>query len=255
MELKGRRHKGKCHVKDCKQLSVAAATSQSFFSARGKDIELCEEHLLEAKDMAARQGKELCLAEKRESSAIDSLSKNELQAEIDKDTNEAEGFLAQLQEFSISSKDDVDFAAELLAEVKGHINRLKAQCKEITAPMNDALRATRALFSPVLGHYAEAERLLKRALSEAHQAAQVQQQVALDAHDVDAAEQAAELPRAKGVQYRTRWRYEITNPEAVPREYCCPDLNLIAAAVKTDHTIEIPGVRIWEETNVASKAV
>lgn len=259
MELKGRRHKGKCHVKDCKALSIASATSQSFFSARGKDVELCEEHLLEAQDMAARQGKELDWHELISPALIEKVAEADVQttlkAELATEETEASGFLEELRQFSITCKEETEFAAELLAEVKGKASKLKAREKEITGPMNDALKATRALFKPALGFYAEAEGLLKSALAEAHKAAQAAQQAALDSHDIDGATEAASMARVEGVQYRSMWTFEITDANAIPREFCIPGLKLIADAVKKNHTIEIPGVRIYEDINVASKSV
>ena len=255
MELKGRRHKGKCHVKDCKALSVASATSQSFFSARGKDIELCEEHLLEAQDMAARQSKELEWAEFDEAPKNETAEIQTLKTELATEETEASGFLEELRQFTITSKEETEFAADLLAEVKDKAVRLAERRKEITEPMMLALNATRELFKPALSFYAEAEALLKAALADAHKAAQAAQQAALDNHDIPAATEAASLARADGVQYRSCWVFEITDANTVPREFCIPDKRLIAAAVKEDHTKEIPGVRIYEDINVASKRV
>lgn len=255
MELKGRRHKGKCHVKDCKALSVASAKSASFFSARGKDVELCEACLLEAQDMATRQGKELEWREHETKAEIATVAQEKsLRSELAAEETEASGLLEEIKAFSISTKDETVFAANLLAEIKGETKRLKAREKEIVGPMNDAISATRALFKPALAFYAEAENALKAALVSAHEAAQASQQLALESGDVQAATEAADLARADGVQYRSRWTYEIADPDAVPREYCTPDRKLITAAVKADHTVEIPGVRVWEDISVASKS-
>ena len=42
-----------------------------------------------------------------------------------------------------------------------------------------------------------------------------------------------------------KWKFEITDPAAVPREWCCPDEQKIREAVcKKDGIREIPGLRI-----------
>ncbi|EFK10195.1 conserved hypothetical protein [delta proteobacterium NaphS2] len=45
---------------------------------------------------------------------------------------------------------------------------------------------------------------------------------------------------------RTQWVGEIQDPQAVPREYCCPDQKAIDQAVKLG-VREIPGVKIYEK--------
>lgn len=47
-------------------------------------------------------------------------------------------------------------------------------------------------------------------------------------------------------------KFEITNPKKVPREFCSPDEKKIRQATKQGVT-EIPGVKIWEETQVMSR--
>ncbi len=48
----------------------------------------------------------------------------------------------------------------------------------------------------------------------------------------------------------TRWKYELTNPAAVPREFCEPSAFLINKAVQNG-VREIPGVRIWPEESIS----
>lgn len=49
------------------------------------------------------------------------------------------------------------------------------------------------------------------------------------------------------------WDFEITNPNNVPREYCAPNESIIRSAIKKGGIRSIPGVRIFETTNVRSR--
>lgn len=44
-----------------------------------------------------------------------------------------------------------------------------------------------------------------------------------------------------------RWDFEITDPKAVPRDYCSPDSTKIRTAVTKDGVREIAGVRIYQK--------
>lgn len=60
-------------------------------------------------------------------------------------------------------------------------------------------------------------------------------------------------PAMKGLSFRTDWFFEITDPDAVPRQFCIPDERKIRAMVKgMQKATIIPGVRVWSE-EVSSK--
>lgn len=192
-----------------------------------------------------------------------------IQSEVENETGEARDALSSFREFQILSKDDLDFAAQMLAEVKGNIKRLEERKQEITKPINDALKSIRALFKAPLDFYEECEAVLKGKLAQVHERAEQEKRAALleareaaregDSEGTSEAlaklDEAAKFPEVDGVQYRSQWRFEITDPEAVPREYCAPDLKLIGAVVAhRKQATDIPGVRVYEETIVASKS-
>jgi hypothetical protein len=53
---------------------------------------------------------------------------------------------------------------------------------------------------------------------------------------------------------RHAWSYEITDPAAVTREFCSPDLGKIREHVNANkEASNIPGVRVFEDTRIASK--
>jgi hypothetical protein len=60
-------------------------------------------------------------------------------------------------------------------------------------------------------------------------------------------------PTVKGLSFRTEWFFEITDPDAVPRNLCSPDEKRIRAMVKgMQGATNIPGIRVWS-SEVSSK--
>lgn len=57
-----------------------------------------------------------------------------------------------------------------------------------------------------------------------------------------------------GVSTRKVWKFEVVDATQVPRSYLVPDEKKIGNALKAaDYDIDIPGVRTWQETSVASR--
>lgn len=68
-----------------------------------------------------------------------------------------------------------------------------------------------------------------------------------------------EPAHVKGVSVRSKWAFEIMDPDAVPRELCSPDDKKIDAAIAyadTEHTPPqpIPGVRFYLRQDVRVRA-
>jgi hypothetical protein len=58
------------------------------------------------------------------------------------------------------------------------------------------------------------------------------------------------LPTVSGTRKQTYWKFEITDPGLVPREYCCPDEKKIGEFVreqKEDAVGKIPGVKAYPD--------
>lgn len=282
MILKSKRNERTCFVKRCRQPSVGIAESASFFSDRGGDLELCEKHLLEANQMALNQGKQLVWramgapapapevkAEVVETPNPQEDTKLALHQETEKEKQQAQSLLEQCSMLQVRTKDEVAFVAQVLAEIKGETKRLTARQKEVTDPLNQALKAARALFKPALELLGQCEAKLKDHLALAHQAAEAEKRAALQAAHEQAvagdtkaagqaivkAEAAAELPQTEGVSYRSRWVFAIVNADIVPREYCSPDLKKIREVVALQKgATNIPGVAVREDTQVASRS-
>ena len=277
---------GTCDVSRCQQDAAAIASGKTFFSKMAGDLELCENHVLKAQEMATAQGKELVWWQpgKEEEPELPTVVRGQLATttnalvlpgddfrdEMVAETGEAKDALEAFRAFKIATKEDLIFAAEMLAEAKGHYKRIDEKRKEITKPLNDALKATRALFKPALDFYSECETVLKREMAAAHRRSEQEKREALAEAQVAATEgdeegvaealtvmdKAAAFPEADGVQYRSAWKFEITDEDAIPREYCSPNLKLIAGIVAhRKGATEIAGVRVYEDTVVASKSV
>jgi len=303
MKLKSSKSRveGTCFTSKCKEPACAIADGKTFFSKRGNPTHLCEPHLLEALEMSETSGlgplkwvevpggdsddpagsltdARIYAADVKKADAeqgpaarepFELITFDKLDAQLTEEESEARDAVEAFGSMTIESKEDLTFAAEMLQEVKGHTKRLTDKRTTVTKPLNDALKATRALFKPALDFYGECERIIKRKMSDAHREAQAAARLALAeasvaAQDKDIAavdeaiekhEAANSFPEADGIQYRSVWKYEITDASQIPREFLSPDLKLIGAHVThRKGAAVIPGVRVYEDTIIAAKS-
>jgi len=64
------------------------------------------------------------------------------------------------------------------------------------------------------------------------------------------------VSKLKNSSVTKRWKYEITDPQLVPREYCAPSDKLIKAQVDTfGDKADIPGVRVFLDEDLATRAI
>ncbi|KKN75943.1 hypothetical protein LCGC14_0375000 [marine sediment metagenome] len=264
---------GQCRVAKCNHDAVAIADGKTFFSKRAPLVPLCENDLARAQEMAVQLGNDLVWhefeAEAAPASEEVALVRPEeaLKAELVTEATQAQEALTEVTAFEIIDSDSMTFAADVLAETKGNHKRLDDKRKEITQPINAALKATNALFKPALDFYKRCEAGIKVKMLQANQRAQVAAQEALTAAGAAAAEgdtealtqeiaahdDAVNLPAADGIQYRTTWKFNIIDATLIPREFLTPDLKLIEGHVrhKKDATA-IPGIEAYEDQTVAS---
>jgi len=193
------------------------------------------------------------------------------------DTTERQ--LAVFQGMVISTPDDARQATEYLQQVMRERDAADAMLKSVTKPLREAENRFRALVKPTLegcdrlialfkgaiGRYelavAEQQRAAYRAAAEAAAAAQA-------APTAEAAQQAqqvmtqqlsiataAEPPKLAGASVREVWKAEVYDANAVPREYCCPDVKALAALAKMvppgGTPPAVPGVRFIKDAQVA----
>jgi hypothetical protein len=170
----------------------------------------------------------------------------------------------ELRLLPVVTSEQITFASELLVDVKGRLKELDERMREITRPLNEALKSTRDLFRPALDAYGEAEAILKQKIAAAHAAiaaenrrAMLAAQAAMQAGDVRAAALAtatiAEKPEVEGVRTRETWTFRVVDARLVPREFLVIDEKKIRAHV-AEHgdSRPIPGVAIEKTTQVVA---
>src|SRR5690606_39204937 len=118
-----------------------------------------------------------------------------------------------------------------------------AERKKISGPLHQAWTATNDFFKPVLTALSGAERALKSKIAEYERKKREANMEALKVAATDRqAFQKMELVSTgapKGVSIREVWKFEVTDPDAVPRQFCSPDTRKIGAVAPGT---AIPGV-------------
>lgn len=134
-------------------------------------------------------------------------------------------------------------------------DRIETQRREAEAKARaeqDRLRKE-AEAAAAAGRTAEAAKLAAKAASVAEKSA---------ARDAALEERSAmvvapviqrEAPKVSGISAREVWRYEITDPDLLPREYTIPDEKAIGGVVRSlKGNTRIAGVRVWKDTSMAA---
>lgn len=174
--------------------------------------------------------------------------------------------VAYITQLRVTDDSSEAFAAQLVREVKEQWGALEAERKKITTPLFEAKRATDDLFKPALTALEQAERWLKSEIANYMLSKRAANEAALQAaarattpeQAVMAIAQTQPVLPPAGMSVRAVWRFEVTEPDAVPRELCSPDPNKIQAAIqqKSDKYGQpdfIPGVRIFQDQIVSSR--
>lgn len=188
--------------------------------------------------------------------------------ELAEEEAEAKDALAVVQDLTIQTQEDLDFANETLKEVKGRAKKLKTRLDEITKPLNSALKSARDLFRPAMNYYDEIEKELKNRIGEhklrqdeANRAAMLAAAAAAEAGDntaaADALANVTTIGDAKGLSTRQTWGYIIEDASLLPREFLMPNEQAIGAharAAKAGAPAAIPGVRFVPKVIVSSRA-
>lgn len=195
------------------------------------------------------------------------IPEDDTQQSLAQEAEDAKDALAMIQEFEIAEQADYDFANEALGDAKSSWKALETRKKKATGPLNQSLKEIRSWFKPAQDFYAQAERLLKGKLAEAHRKAREEQDRALreaqEAHqtgDVEAVRealvqsQAVEIAQADNVSVIASWDFEIVDVKLLPREYLIPDEKAIRGVVKSlGGEAAIPGVRVFTKDTVVRR--
>lgn len=192
----------------------------------------------------------------------------------------------------ITSKETKDAALQIGSDVKRVRKALDTRRKQITAPMQDAVKRVIALADTLDAPLEQAEAHIRRqAIKYADRIAEEQRlkDAALEAEKMrlrqeeevkmrNAAalandfqdqmhlqKQAQEEIKEKAVDLKSRevelknnavkgttqvWKFEVTDEKLLPREFLKVDESAIRSAVTVRKIREIPGVRIYAETQV-----
>lgn len=208
--------------------------------------------------------------DKEAATVIDMEAFADVRAGTDAQEDEAKGLLKQIEVFEINGDEDMQFAAEMLAEVKGAKKRLENERGRATKPLREGLEVIRGWFRPAIKYLGQCEKQLKAKIKKAKDRLIEKQQEALDrageaslAGDKEGAREAlaeskeAKVTNVKGLQFREVWRYEVEDITQVPDEFLLLIVNdeAVTAYIKEHkEKAEIPGIKVIKDTNVASRS-
>jgi hypothetical protein len=190
-------------------------------------------------------------------------------------------------------RDDSTFASggEMLLDIKRIGKTVEARFKEPVDLAFKAHRSLTALRDSVLAPFQQAEKIIKRkigdyqyeierkrqeeatrlrrqaeAQAEADRIAKAQAQ--MDAGDLKGCEKTLEAPiapvvvkvetpeppKVAGLSFREEWKYEVIDPNLVPREYLMIDESKLRKVVKAlgKAAANIPGIRVYPEKVVSA---
>jgi hypothetical protein len=182
-----------------------------------------------------------------------------LEAEVLEERKFTEETLALARTMVVSSTEAYTMATEILQDVKRKYNALDARKKEITGPLQNALRSATALFQAPLQNLASVEAHIKGELARYTLAQEEARRAAM----AKAAEEYAQgqtpllgdvpeaAPQVKGVTVREVTKWEVTDADAVPRQFCSPDPKKIQAHLDAGGLEAIKGVRFYKDAQVA----
>lgn len=164
-----------------------------------------------------------------------------------------------LPSLSVNSVEEFHAAAELLRDIKATLNQVEAERVRVTGPAYEAWKNANDFFSRVSdkGKRAEKEIKAKIAAFDTRQRETERRllQEAAEKADHHALSLVQSSAVAQGVSIREILDIEITDANLIPREFLEPNEKLIRATVKaTKGHREIPGVRIFKKSSVASRA-
>ncbi len=201
----------------------------------------------------------------------------EIETTIEKIKEDQKVFIPLVEGIQITSKAEMEVAADFLAKVKARSKQLEERRLEYTKPINESLRKINADFKEMAEPYLRMEAQLKQrigkyvdhqrqmaALEEARLEEQRRQQAAKIAKEenitkrqalaqiekpVVEAENTSAKTESGSVSTKMVWKFEVVNTENVPEIYKVVDEKAIRKAI-ANGVHRIAGVKIWEESQV-----
>lgn len=181
----------------------------------------------------------------------------------------------QAGDVMIDSQESLSQATDILSKIKASAKDVEKRKKEITDPLNAALKSARSLFKPLEDDLSTAERTIKGKMldysneveEEARKkAAKLEDRVERGTMRTDTAMRkmdeietvGSSVQGASGsVQFRTVRNIKIVDPTKIPLKYLSNEkvLAAISAAVRTDvlNGTKVDGVEIVEEKQIAAR--
>ena len=143
----------------------------------------------------------------------------------------------------IQTMGEYETVAGNVQEIAGALAETDKLRTNITKPLMYAKKQTDAFFAPVLDKLKAAEKIVRGKLAHYAEGKTAARDAAFAAGDFEEAE-ALELPTVKGCSVTVGWDVEVTDVEALPREYLVPDLKKLAKLADAQAgQLEIPGVK------------
>jgi hypothetical protein len=168
--------------------------------------------------------------------------------------------LPLVQGYEVASSEEAEFAERELQEVKSQWATIEARRKEITAPLNQALKSANDLFRPVLSGLKDIEAAWNRKITGYLVERRKEQErllaEAANTEDIDEVHEALTLAAeaVPEVAVRDVWKFAIVDADAIPREFMIPDEAAIGKVVRAlKEKTNIPGVAVFNEQIVPKK--
>lgn len=239
VKIKKNKKDGVCDAMRCK--------ADETLVAKDDGVKLCPKHA-EGYEPGEQTGTDLA------PSAQASITREDAE-HVEHLKSEGAEYLEAIGDFEVATQEDLDTASEVIAYAKGKHGELEAMRKRAVKPIDDARRAVQDLFKPAQHPWAEVERTLKARLAEHAEREQERNREAVESGDASGVTTTSEV---EGVRTSKHWTFEITDPDAVPRELCTPDpakiRQVISEARKAgEDPPELPGVRFYQYTRISSR--
>lgn len=177
--------------------------------------------------------------------------------------------VAEAKALKIKSPEDMENAVELLSRLNKENDRIVKDEKELTNPINEALKKIREKYRPAKDILSQAITIARRTISdyqtkEDAKAESKKEAIALKAAEGKMGGETAirkmdevNTPEAKvatahgSVSFREDEKFEVTDHTKLPWEYLIPDEVAIRKAMKAN--LHLPGVRYWKEKTPINK--
>jgi hypothetical protein len=154
----------------------------------------------------------------------------------------AETLEANLNALTIEDQEQLSQTSAVLKEIKARLKAVETERTNITKPMNAALKNVNDLFRAPKEALQRCEKILKGKINEYTKKREEE--------CVKALEGGTKIELAaleKGMSQRELTKFEVTNPDRVPKKYMCVDEKEIRAAIKENPDIKIAGVKIYTD--------